>query len=161
VLTSSRESFYRTTTPMYFARVFHYTGRGIKSQGEQNPCAGYLDHPFLKNADYKKATRCSENKLADRVCLSRWASCGSSDARRFRCRWKISTKSLPTFVGSPLDSSSVFWSLLNEVQHDRTTASATYRAIVSTHTVSEAELIFYSSPRRSRCACQTTCLLLR
>jgi hypothetical protein len=34
--------------------------------------------------DNEKAVKLSEDELADRVCLSRWASCRSSDARRFR-----------------------------------------------------------------------------
>jgi hypothetical protein len=49
-----------------------------------DPCDGYGDHPFLKTIQMKKTTRRSENELVDRVCLSRWSSCRSSDARRFR-----------------------------------------------------------------------------
>ena len=45
---------------------------------------GYLDHPFLKTIHQKKIARRSDDELTDRVCLSRWASWGSSDARRFR-----------------------------------------------------------------------------
>jgi hypothetical protein len=58
-----------------------------------NPCAGYVDHPFLKTIQMKKTTMRSENELLDRVCLSRWSSCRSSDARRFR---QIPFSSLPS-----------------------------------------------------------------
>jgi hypothetical protein len=46
--------------------------------------AGYLDHPFLKTIHMQKTTRGSENELVYGVCLSRRASCSSSDARWFR-----------------------------------------------------------------------------
>jgi len=45
---------------------------------------GYYKYPFLnKWRTGGKQGYLKEKKVADRVCLSRWASWGASDARRF------------------------------------------------------------------------------
>jgi hypothetical protein len=49
--------------------------RGSTPESFTDPCAGYVDHPFLKTRQMKETTRRSENELVDRVCLSRWPSC--------------------------------------------------------------------------------------
>ena len=46
--------------------------------------AAALDEEAAVQALNRGSAKAFYRELADRVCLSRWASCGSSDARRFR-----------------------------------------------------------------------------
>ena len=65
-------------------------------------CAGYLGHPFLENGSEQENSHATEDELASCVCLSRWTSCRSSDARRFR--------SVPrSFSGFLLGSGNIFF----------------------------------------------------
>jgi hypothetical protein len=61
----------------------------IREQGfwrdtEEEPCWLLRSSVLGGRIRNKKTTTCIEDALAPRVCLSRWSSCRSSDARRFR-----------------------------------------------------------------------------